>query len=136
MDIDHIACIKKSNQQRNRTHTHLILFFFMVLSKSILKYLLNKRDIFFYFRIFCFKLIHLMQAKNFYLILKNQSNIELLLLTWYHLILLLDLYQELKYIFLLLICTDELISTSKTMASLPTLQSGNANSERNSNQIP
>ena len=37
---------------------------------------------------------------------------------------------------LLLICTDELMSTPKIMTFLPTLPSGNENSERESDPIP
>ena len=58
---------------------------------------------------------------------------------WYHLILLLVIYQELLYLYFyyvqIIICTDELISAPKTITIFPTLPFVNENSERESNPI-
>ena len=54
---------------------------------------------------------------------------------WYHLILVLVLHQELRYLFLLSICTDELISAPKLMTVFPMLPSVNKNSEGESDPM-
>ena len=49
----------------------------------------------------------------------------------------LDLHQELRYLTLLLtICTDELLSTPKTITFLPQSKFGSEKSDRESNPIP
>ena len=52
----------------------------------------------------------------------------------YHLILVLVLCQELRYLFPD-ICTEELISSPKKITFFPTLPSDNENSERKSNRM-
>ena len=57
----------------------------------------------------------------------------------YHLILLLVIYQELIYLYFyyvqIIICTDDLISATKTVTLFPMLPFVNENSERESNPM-